>query len=102
MSKVQSHHLERPVESSSIRAPIAYGIVYDPHHRGCNPPRVTGLHGNARGFRTNSIDRSRRPAQVQSPFWLHHSVPTTGPARESQPASHGRLHGLRSNALRRA
>ena len=30
--------------SSSIRAPIANGIVYDPHHRGCNPSRSTGLH----------------------------------------------------------
>ena len=34
------------MESSSIRAPIAYGIVYYPHRRVCNPPRSTEPRAN--------------------------------------------------------
>ena len=50
-----------PLESSSIRAPIAYGIVHDPHHRGANTPRPFGNSCNICGFRTERHASASRP-----------------------------------------
>ena len=39
------------MESSAIRAPIAYGIVCGSCHHGCNPPMIYGASCNSRGLR---------------------------------------------------